>query len=298
MFREYKGTVYRPPVEASTFLIPVTEGCTHNFCKFCNMYKDVDFRMLELEQVENFLKAVRGKNAAYADIIKRVYLVGGDPFALSFKNLEQRILLIKKYLPSVNAITMYSRVSNIINKSSGELQALKAMGVDDLYVGIESGLDDVLIYMNKGHNAQDALTQCLRLNEAGIAHRDLLMPGAAGHGRGRENALKTAELLNKTKPNMVLLTALTAFEGTELAEDIKNNKFILSSEREILEEEKLLLENLDLPECYFWAAHSLDAIGVAGVIGEDRAEMLEALQYGIEHADEFNYNRTARRGTL
>ena len=119
MFREYKGTVYRPPVEASTFLIPVTEGCTHNFCKFCNMYKDVDFRMLELEQVENFLKAVRAKNAAYAYVIKRVYLVGGNPFALSFKNLEQRILLIKKYLPSVNAITMYSRVSNIINKSGG-----------------------------------------------------------------------------------------------------------------------------------------------------------------------------------
>ena len=126
----------------------------------------------------------------------------------------------------------------------------------------------------------------------------MLMPGAAGHERGRENALKSAELLNKTKPGMILLTSLTAFEGTELAEDIKNNKFVPASERELLEEEKILLENLDLPDCYFWAAHTLDSVGVTGVIGKEREEMLEVLNYGIEHADEFNYNRAARKGTL
>lgn len=298
MFREYKGTVYRPPVEAGTFLIPVTEGCTHNFCKFCNMYKDINFRMLGLDELENFLIMIRNKNAGYADIIKRVYLVGGDPFALSFNNLEARILLIKKYLRNAETFTMYSRVSNIINKSDEDLKALRELGVDDLYLGVESGLDDVLSYMNKGYDAQDILTQSLRLNKANINHRDMLMPGAAGHERGRENALKSAELLNKTKPGMILLTSLTAFEGTELAEDIKNNKFVPASERELLEEEKILLENLDLPDCYFWAAHTLDSVGVTGVIGKEREEMLEVLNYGIEHAYEFNYNRAARKGTL
>ena len=103
---KYNGTIYRPPVEANTFLLPVTEGCTHNSCTFCNMYQDVPFRMLSLSEVEEYLREVKQNYGRYCERIQRVYLVGADPFALSAKNLLERIDLIKKYLPNAKVITM------------------------------------------------------------------------------------------------------------------------------------------------------------------------------------------------
>lgn len=120
---EYKGTVYRPPVEANTMLLPVTEGCSHNRCRFCNMYRDVKFRMLAPDEIEAWLSEMYRVNGAYKE-------------------------------------------------------------VNELYVGIESGLDDVLKYLDKGTTVDDVRRQCARLNSIGMRHMSLLMPGAAGKGRG------------------------------------------------------------------------------------------------------------------
>ena len=126
---KYNGTIYRPPVEANTFLLPITEGCTHNSCTFCNMYQGIPFRMLPLTDVEEYLAEVKQAYGKYCDRIERVYLVGADPFALSAKNLLERIELIKKYLPNAATITMYARTDNIAHKSDEDL---KEAGVNDL----------------------------------------------------------------------------------------------------------------------------------------------------------------------
>ena len=102
----YNGNIYRPPIEAHTMLIPVTEGCTHNKCTFCNMYRNVPFRMLSLDEVENYVAEVKARYGRLADSIDRFYLVGADPFALSAEKLLTRISLIKKYLPNEAVITM------------------------------------------------------------------------------------------------------------------------------------------------------------------------------------------------
>ena len=117
---KYNGMIYRPPVEADTFLIPVTEGCTHNSCSFCNMYQGVPFRMLALSEIEEFLREVKRSYGGYCEGIRRAYLVGADPFALSAKRLLERIDLIRKYLPNLEIITMYARTDNIAAKSDIE----------------------------------------------------------------------------------------------------------------------------------------------------------------------------------
>ena len=151
----YNGTIYRPPVESDTFLLPVTEGCTHNSCTFCNMYRDIPFRMLSLSEVEEYLQEVRQTYDRYCERIQRVYLVGADPFALSADRLLERIELIRKYLPNTKVITMYARTDNIASKSDEDLKRLQKAGVDDLYIGVECGLNDVLENLNKGYSADD-----------------------------------------------------------------------------------------------------------------------------------------------
>lgn len=294
----YNGNIYRPPVEAETFLLPVTEGCSHNTCTFCNMYKDIPFRMLPLSEVEGGLKEVRAAYGKYADKIQRVYFVGADPFALSAKNLLERIALTKKYLPAAKVFTMYARTENVVKKSDEDLEKLKTAGVDDLYVGIECAKDDVLSYLNKGETAEMVRTQMNRLNKAKIHHSDLLMLGTAGKGRGKETALATAELENEIRPTQILVNTMSAFKGTKLDEDIKTGAFAQSSEKENLEEERTLLENLNLPDCYFWSLHPLDSVRIDGVLGKDKDEMLKVLDSAISHADDFAMQRTSRVGTL
>lgn len=294
----YNGNIYRPPIEAHTMLIPVTEGCTHNKCTFCNMYQNVPFRMWTLDEVENHVAEVKSRYGRLADSIDRVYLVGADPFALSAEKLLERISLIKKYLPNVLVITMYARTDNIAHKSDEDLKRLKDAGVNDLYIGVECGLNDVLADLNKGYSADETREQCLRLNAVGISHCDLLMLGTAGKGRGLETAKATAALENEIKPTKILLNTMSAFEGTELDKDIRDGRFVPATEKEILQEEYAFLQALELPDTYFWAIHPLDSVGVEGVLKTHKDRMLEKLGKAIETVDNRAYNRVSRRGTL
>ncbi|MCR4666936.1 MAG: radical SAM protein [Desulfovibrio sp.] len=295
---EYNGTVYRPPLEAWTYLLPVTEGCTHNSCAFCNMFRDIPFRMLPLEALEAHLEETEQSMGGACGRIDRVYFVGGDPFALSAGHLLKRVELVRRHLPNAVTFTMYARTNNVASKNEADLKALAEAGVNDLYLGVESGLDDVLLRLDKGYTTEETKVQCLRLADAGIRHCDLIMFGTAGKGRGGECAEATAMLENETKPSRILATTMTAFVGTKLDRDIISGAFHPASERENLEEEKTLVERLDLPECWFWAAHPLDSVSLSGRLGTDKVKMLDQLERGLAHVDEWGIDRTSRSGTL
>jgi len=282
----YNGTIYRPPVEADTMLLPVTEGCSHNSCRFCSMYKGVRFRMLPLPDIKEFLRESMFYYQRAGRSIKRIYLVGADPFVLSFGRLKPIIELIKRYHPQCETITMYAAVRNIMRKSDDDLRQLRELGVNDLYVGIESGLEDVLENLNKGNTVAQAREQCLRLNACGISHMDMLMLGAGGKGRGRESALAAASLLNETKPKMILINSMSIFPDTALYADVKSGKFVPAGEKEMLEEEYLFIKNLELPDTYFWAAHSLDAVRFQGFLKDNKQQMLQLLNHAINTMDE------------
>ncbi len=294
----YNGTIYRPPIEADTFLLPVTEGCTHNSCTFCNMYRDVPFRMLPMTDLEDFLGEVQRAYGHHCDGIRRVYLVGADPFALSATRLLDRIALVRKYLRNAGTFTMYARTDNIAPKSDDDLKALRQAGVDDLYIGVECGLDDVLGKLNKGYTAEETLAQCRRLNAVGIRHCDLLMLGTAGRGRGLECAQATATLENKAAPSKILVNTMSAFAGTPLDQEIREGGFIPAGEKENLAEEKALLEALDLPGLYFWAVHPLDSVRIDGYLPRDRKKMADALEHALATIDESRISRISLEGTL
>ena len=224
--------------------------------------------------------------------------MGADPFALSASRLLERISLIRKYLPNIKVITMYARVDNIAHKSDADLVALKEAGVNDLYIGVECGLDDVLESLNKGYGTEDIRREVSRLNAIGIRHSDLLMLGTAGKGRGAESARAMADLENELRPDKILINTMSAFVGTPLDHDIREGKFTHATEREHLEEERDFLAALNLPDTYFWSLHPLDSVRIDGILREEKEDMLKTLAYAIDHADNFNIKRISRTGNL
>ena len=293
-----EGTLYRPPAEANTFLLQVTAGCTHNACRFCNMYKDKPFHMIDEDVLRKNLQEEKKICDIYGRYHKRVFLMDGDVFSLSADKLEEKINLIRQFMPAMETFSMYAAVRSIKNKSDADLLRLKELGVNDLYIGYETGLDDVLTFMNKGTNLKDSIEQAQRLHEAGIHHRALFMLGVAGKGRGEESALAAADLVNTIKPDMARFITMTVFPDTDLAKDVEAGAFTPAGELEVLMEERTALENIHLPEMHFWASHVLNSIPLMGYIGKDREWMLKRLNRSIEDFDEERFKKTFKRTHL
>ena len=270
----YTGTIYRPPFEARSLLLQVTTGCSHNRCSFCTMYRDEPFRMEPLDQIEEDLVEAR----QYVPNVTRVFLENGDPFALSADRLEQIAVMIHAYLPRVETIAMYASVKNVIGKSDEELRRLRNLGINELNIGVESGLDEALAYMNKGYTAAQAKYELNRLKSAGIDYGANIILGCAGAERRHENAAATAALLNETKPYLIFTGTIHSDPGCPLYDDMQSGRFVESTFGEYLDEEEELLELLDFTECYLFGLHPSNIVTMHGNLPEDKAAMLELIR--------------------
>lgn len=287
----FTGTVYRPPYEAYTPLLQVTIGCSHNKCKFCSMYKDVCFKISPLEEIEQDLREISlsRKNT------ERIYLVGGDPFVLSFEKLKTILLKIKEYLPNCKSVSMNARISNIKNKTVEQLIELKKLGVTDLYLGPESGDDETLKRINKNQMANDIVEQCKKLEQAGILYVVSYLNGLGGSKLSKQHAINTANIYNQLNPTYTGSGSLTLFEDTVLYEEKKNGTFDDATELERMIELRTFLEHLTTKT--YILMHHTSTIVLEGEFPENKTKMLERLDYEIANFDETKHNNHRRNTT-
>ena len=274
---EYEGVICRPPMALGAFQLPVAVGCAYNQCTFCNFYKKIPFRVIPLEEVEREL-ALAGKTG---QIPRSIFLGDGNPFVLPTDYLLQLLSLIRRYFPNPPPVHMDATIRNIEGKSDDELRALRQGGVEELYVGIECGVDDLLALMRKGHTVREAKEQLLRLRQAGIEFGAHLMLGTGGAGRGADTAKKTAELLNETHPKDVVNVELFVHPDTELYRQCAAGDFCVAGALESLLEERALIEQIQVPLSYdgfhFWREFH-----VWGALPDKRQAMLDRLNRAIE----------------
>ena len=275
----YEGQICRGPMERSSYMLPVAVGCSYNRCKFCTLFRHLKYRELPMEQIEAELERVRslGGNP------KHVFLGDGNAFGLATKRLLEITDLIHRYFPGCQAINMDGTITNIQAKSREELLALRKAGICHLYLGIESGLDDVLRYMGKDHNLDQAYRQIDRIQRAGFMFDAHIMTGIAGHGRGLENGTATAEFFNRTRPQRIINFSMFLFRSAPLFQEAQAKTFIPATELENLQEERLLLELLktDGPLAYD-GFHDRIEFRVRGTLPDDRKNMLNKLDLAIE----------------
>lgn len=287
----YTGPIFRPPYEAYTPLLQITVGCSHNKCKFCSMYKDVQFKVSPMEEIEADLAELREANPN----TERIYLLNADPFVLNFEKLKLIILKIKEYLPKCESISMFARISNIKDKTIDQLKELRSLGITDLYTGPESGDDETLLMVNKNQTAADIVEQCKKLEEAGIKYVVSFLNGLAGSKRSKEHAIESARIYNQLKPTYTGSGGLTLFPETDLYKAAKLGKFDDLTELERLIELKTFLEHLDTDT--YILSHHTSTVYIEGKFPENKQEMLDSLQYAIDNFDEVKHqqHRNSRR---
>lgn len=278
----YEGQICRGPMERSSYMLPVAVGCSYNQCRFCTLFRHLSYRELPMEQIEAELIRVKdlGGNP------KTVFLGDGNAFGLSTERLLQITDLIHRYFPACSSINMDATVTNIRGKKDEELKALKAAGVRHLYLGIESGLDDVLRYMHKDHSLSQAYEQIDRLKNAGLIYDAHIMTGVAGRGRGLENARHTADFFNKTGPSRVINFSMFVSRKAPLYQEMLAKNFLPADELENLKEERLLLELLATGPVVYDGFHDCIEFRVRGTLPEDKQKMLKKLDSAIAMYEE------------
>lgn len=283
----YTGTIWRPPYEASSLLLEVTAGCTHHSCKFCTLYEDLpfQFRMSPLEDIESDLQEAQmlfhppgSRQTARlfgrrAEPVHRVFLTGANPFVLRFDRLLSIAGLIKKYLPETESIGCFARVTDIGLKSDEELAALRNAGYTGLTIGVETGDEEALNFMNKGYHAAEIVTQCQRLDKAGIRYSFFYLTGISGAGRGDAGAKQMAEVCNQLHPDWIGANMLTIYPNSELYREIQKGNWQEETETEKYRELKTLIEHLTIP-VVFAAMGASNAFQLYGKLPEEREKLL------------------------
>ena len=288
----YTGLTYRPPYEAESLILQVTTGCSHNACTFCSMYRDVKFEVSPLEEVEaDLAEAVRFQPWA-----RRVFLANGDAFCLPADRLEEIAKLVHRHLPAVRSIGGYASIKNIRTKSDDELARLAELGFSDFNIGVESALDDVLAFMNKGYTSDEARAQLGRLRKAGMPFNLNIINAAAGPGRIIEHARANAAFVNEVQPTLIFVSPLHVDPGAPLENEVAEGRFEECTLGQYIAEELEFLRGLELDDCVFFGLHVSNPVPVAGMLPHDKQRLIDALERGMADIPEQVLNSHPTKG--
>jgi radical SAM superfamily enzyme YgiQ (UPF0313 family) len=277
---DYIEPVFRPPSEWKSLILQVTNGCSWNNCTFCDMYTQPQkqFRAQKLDKIEqDILKA-----AASGYPISRVFLADGDAMSLPFKRLKEICELINTHLPSVTRISSYCLPRNLTNKTLEQLQELKAMGLSLLYVGCESGDDEVLTLIEKGENYQSSLTALEKIKQAGMKSSVMILMGLGGVDLSQQHALNSARLMNAAQPDYLSTLVVSLPLGTQRMDKVFGGKFVLPDTQGLLKEMGILLSHLELEKTIFRSDHASNYLVLKGVLGKDKAALVAQVEHAIK----------------
>lgn len=277
----FTGRTWRPPYEAHSVIIQATAGCTYRKCRFCNLYQNECFRMSPMEEFEEDLAEIK----RYQPYARRLFFTGANPFAMSYENLKLRALTVRDYLIKCQSIAMFASIRDIMDKEVWQLRKLRAMGINGLSIGTESGDDTTLALAGKGYTAADILEQCRKLDEAGIEYYFVYMTGLAGKGAGRRNAVNSAVLFSQLNPYFVSVDSLTLFPGTELYRMAQTGVFVPAGEKERLEELQMFIRNLQI-RTHLFANSVSNFYPVTAYLPKEREKVVSELQYIMETVSE------------
>jgi len=317
----------RPPSEAYSLLIRATRNCPWNKCLFCPVYKGTKFELRGVDEIRQDIEAAKSiaegisetawkrgyggstrevaamlyQQPEYGQCVRNVALwlfAGGKSAFLQDSNslimrtaeLVQVVAFLRETFPSLDRVTTYGRSHTAARKSLEELKELKSAGLDRIHIGLESGYDPVLAYMQKGAGAEQHINGGRKVREAGISLCEYVMPGLGGRKMSLEHARQTARVLNEINPDYIRLRSLHVNPVMPLWAKIEDGDFELPTEDEMVEEIGVLIENLEVTS-YLKSDHILNLLmEVEGKMPQDKPRCLGIIREYLSLPEEERLN--------
>jgi len=290
----YINPVFRPPSEAESLILPVTNGCSWNQCTYCEMYTAAQKKFAVRDEPET-LNAIRQCGEQFADQVQRVFLGDGDAMVLSTRRLMTLLTAIKDHLPKVRRISSYCLPRNLRSKSVQELLELRKAGLTLTYVGAESGDDEVLQRVNKGESLETTRDALDKLGAAGIDRSVMLLNGLGGQILSKQHAENSARLINLTQPEF-LATLVVSFPQGEERFRQGFPEWEPLNQQELFQEMEIFLQALELKRTVFRSDHASNWLVLKGVLGAEKDRLLREVRNAIGRPESARLRANWQRG--
>lgn len=269
----------RPPNEASSLLVRVTRNCPWNRCRICPPYKGKKFSKRPVEEVKQDIDMMAETYGKYANRLTAAFLQDADTLILPTHELVDVMTYIRKIFPSVERITTYARAKSMKLKCQDDYRRLTEAGLRRIHSGMESGSAAVLKLIHKGNRPEDILEGGCKVVASDISLSEYIMPGVGGKELSREHALETARLLNQIRPDYIRVRTFAPHPMSPMQKMIDAGSFTPMNDEEVVEEIRLLLENLDeMPAHFRCGDFSMNLLmQVDGRLDEKKYQMMEEI---------------------
>lgn len=278
----YYGTVIRPPSEANSYILQVTYGCSHNKCTFCPTYLDKPFKIRPIKEILEDIDTA----CKVMPETRRVFLADGNALVLMTKQLIPILDALDKAFPQLQRIGIYANAKDILAKTNQELMELRRKKLAIIYIGLESGSNEVLKRVNKGATAEEIIKAVIKVQEVGFKVSVIGLLGLAGITLWKEHAEATGHAVSAMSPRFFSLLTVMVAPGTALHEQQDQGVFILPQPLEMLKEMRVIIENTDVHAgCIFRTNHASNYLALEGRLPKDKERLLQTIDSALSQGE-------------
>ncbi len=289
---KYEEPLFRPPSEAYSLILQLTLGCSWNKCAFCEMYSSKKFILRKEKDIFNDID----KAAGYSNDIRKIFLADGNAMVLSSGKLLKNLDYLNDKFPKLNRVSAYSIAKDLENKTIAELKALKDAGLKLLYIGIESGDDELLGLINKGETFLSTTKNLLKLKEAGIKTSVMILNGLGGKTYSGQHARNSAKIVNETQPDFLSTLVLSFPYGVEHYKKRFKGDFVEMNPIELLQEMYLFISETNLESSIFRSDHASNYLSLKGILSRDKEKLLQQIDFGVNNSNKGILREEWQRG--
>lgn len=320
----YEVGPIRPPSEHASLLLRITRNCPWNRCKFCTLYKGQTFSIRGKDDVKADLNAIRicvdafeemanrpedqaehiydkllsqlgnkGQDALqsaaawYRAGMKSVFLQDANTMLVKPDDLIDILEYLRLLFPNVRRVTSYGRSHTIARISDDHLVRMAKAGLNRIHIGMESGSDKILNLIDKGVDKKTHIDAGIKVKMAGIELSEYFMPGLGGREYSRENALETADALNRINPDFIRIRTLSVPRRAPLYADYEKGLFTRTNDTDVVRELQLFVTELNNISSVIKSDHILNLIPeVDGRLPDDKNKMLAVLGWYLALSEE------------
>ena len=291
--------IIRPPSEHDSYYLPLTSGCSNNSCTFCN-FSFTNLGIRDLEDVKREIDAMSlfvnqrmwlaGQPRIVYAILqewdgRKVFLQDGDALVYPYPKLLEALQYLNGKFPRIQRIASYATPQDILRRSVEELKALREQKLGILYMGVESGDDEVLRKIEKNATHDQMVEAAGKVKEAGILLSVTVILGLGGVQGSERHVAETARILTEMDPDFAGALTLTLIPGTKLYQEWDRGDFELITPFDSLRELKGLVEKSTFTDCFFSSMHASNYFAIRGTMPKDRDKVLRQLNALLSRKD-------------
>ncbi len=282
---KYDEPVFRPPGEARSAILQVTLGCSWNKCAFCEMYTSKNFKARSFDEIKKEIKTLSGIYKG----VKKIFLADGNAFVLTRNKLKPVLEEINSQFGRLQRISSYALPKDVLSKSDEELKELRNSGLKLLYIGIETGDNELLELINKGETFDSTVEGIQKAQEAGIDTSIMILNGLGGRKYSEQHALKSAKIINKINPKLLSTLTLSMPYGMDHFQNRFKGDYIQQTIVELFKELKLFIENINGQNIIYRSDHVSNNLVLKGVLSKDKEQLVSMLNNAISNTSPDDY---------